>query len=64
MRLFGGRSTVVTLEGQQHEGQNHQTVERTSRNNSENHNDISFTPHEHENVVLPGTAEQVEHFRM
>lgn len=64
VRLFGGQSTVVTLEEQQHEGQNHQTVERTSRNNSENHNDISFTPHEHENVVLPGTAEQVEHFRV
>ena len=62
MRWFGGQSAVVTLEGQEHEGQNHRTVERGNRNKSENHNDISFAPHE--NVVLPGTAEQNEYFRM
>ena len=60
VRLFGGHSTVVTLEGQEYEGQNHHTVERVRRNNNETRNDISFG--RHENVLLPGTAEQVEHF--
>ena len=55
MRWFGGQRAIVTLEGQEHGGQNHQTVERASGKNCENNNDISFAPYE--NVVLPGTAE-------
>ena len=59
VRLFGRQSTVVRLKRRVNERQNHHTGERVRRNNSETHNDISFA--RHENVLLPGTAEQVEH---